>query len=88
VLAGGVAANAYLRHVLMEFIRPRLPPNAGSVQIVAPPAALCTDNAAMIAWTGLQMYRKKVAEQEGRHHKIGDDELAIRPVRKWSLEDL
>ncbi len=27
------------------------------VEIIAPPPALCTDNAAMIAWTGTEMWQ-------------------------------
>ncbi len=47
VVAGGVAANAYLRGRL-EGLGPRL---------VAPPVSLCTDNGAMIAWAGLERLR-------------------------------
>jgi N6-L-threonylcarbamoyladenine synthase len=47
VVAGGVAANVYLRSRL-ESLGPRL---------VAPPIALCTDNGAMIAWAGLERLR-------------------------------
>ena len=48
VLAGGVAANLYLRQhiqsVLDEF----------DMLLIAPPVELCTDNAAMIAWAGME----------------------------------
>jgi len=46
VIAGGVAANAALRAALGTL--------AGEVglPLVAPPPALCTDNAAMIGWAG------------------------------------
>jgi N6-L-threonylcarbamoyladenine synthase len=47
VVAGGVAANAYLRGRL-ENLGPRF---------VAPPIRLCTDNGAMIAWAGLERLR-------------------------------
>jgi len=48
VVAGGVAANQRLRTRLAETAaKARLP-------LVAPPIRLCTDNAAMIAWTGLE----------------------------------
>jgi len=47
VVAGGVAANVYLRRRL-EALGPRL---------VAPPIKLCTDNGAMIAWAGLERLR-------------------------------
>ena len=48
VVAGGVAANARVRTALEE-----LAANHG-LRFVAPPPRLCTDNAAMIAWAGLE----------------------------------
>ena len=48
VVAGGVAANARVRTALEE-----LAANHG-LRFVAPPPQLCTDNAAMIAWAGLE----------------------------------
>ena len=48
VVAGGVAANKAIRAALESF--------AGQhrMRFVAPPMALCTDNAAMIAWAGAE----------------------------------
>ncbi|MEW8970670.1 MAG: tRNA (adenosine(37)-N6)-threonylcarbamoyltransferase complex transferase subunit TsaD [Mesobacillus sp.] len=52
LLAGGVAANKGLREKLStEF-------TDSDVEIVIPPLALCTDNAAMIAAAGSVMYEK------------------------------
>src|SRR5499425_229835 len=48
VCAGGVAANAAIRKVLH-----RVAFEVGT-ELVAPPPALCTDNAAMIAWAGAE----------------------------------
>jgi N6-L-threonylcarbamoyladenine synthase len=48
VVAGGVAANASMRSALTG-----LAGEAG-LPFVAPPTALCTDNAAMIAWAGIE----------------------------------
>jgi N6-L-threonylcarbamoyladenine synthase len=48
VVAGGVAANAAIREALT-----RLCAQAG-LPMVAPPQALCTDNGAMIAWSGIE----------------------------------
>jgi len=48
VVAGGVAANKAVRGALE-----RLADEAG-LRFVAPPLGLCTDNAAMIAWAGLE----------------------------------
>ncbi|HKX80504.1 MAG TPA: tRNA (adenosine(37)-N6)-threonylcarbamoyltransferase complex transferase subunit TsaD [Novosphingobium sp.] len=48
VVAGGVAANTAIRAALEGLAR-----EAG-VRFVAPPLSLCTDNAAMIAWAGIE----------------------------------
>lgn len=46
VVAGGVAANAAMRGALETLAE------ESGLHFVAPPPALCTDNAAMIAWAG------------------------------------
>jgi len=46
VVAGGVAANRAMRSALETLAQ------AHGLRFVAPPPALCTDNAAMIAWAG------------------------------------
>jgi N6-L-threonylcarbamoyladenine synthase len=48
VVAGGVAANARVRRSLEDLAASR------GLRFVAPPLELCTDNAAMIAWAGLE----------------------------------
>jgi N6-L-threonylcarbamoyladenine synthase len=48
VVAGGVAANAELRSALALLAEER------GFRIIVPPAELCTDNAAMVAWTGIE----------------------------------
>ncbi len=48
VVAGGVAANASVRAALEGLAAEH------GLRFVAPPQALCTDNAAMIAWAGLE----------------------------------
>lgn len=47
-VAGGVAANSLIRDKLQS-----VSANSGFT-FIAPPLALCTDNAAMIAWVGLE----------------------------------
>jgi len=68
VLAGGVAANQYLRGrletVATEF----------GMTLVAPPVKLCTDNAAMIAWAGLERFRLGMV-----------DGLDFEPRARWPL---
>jgi N6-L-threonylcarbamoyladenine synthase len=48
VIAGGVAANARVRESLEGIAAAR------ALRFVAPPPTLCTDNAAMIAWAGIE----------------------------------
>ena len=48
VVAGGVAANRAVRAALERLAA------AHGLRFVAPPLALCTDNAAMIAWAGVE----------------------------------
>ena len=48
VVAGGVAANAALRAALARTAA------AAGYSLHVPPPALCTDNAAMVAWAGAE----------------------------------
>ncbi len=68
-VAGGVAANQQLRAALETVCA-----EAG-VAFVAPPLNLCTDNAAMIAWAGLERFR---------HGHRDDFTLSARP--RWPLD--
>ena len=51
VVAGGVAANAFLRTKLENLANNR------TMLFLAPPLKLCTDNGAMIAWAGIERLR-------------------------------
>ncbi|KAL9025317.1 MAG: hypothetical protein Q9180_007693, partial [Flavoplaca navasiana] len=72
VVSGGVASNRFLRTVLRSFLDIR---GFAHVRLIFPPTSLCTDNAAMIAWTGTEMY------------KVGyESDLGCRALRKWSID--
>jgi N6-L-threonylcarbamoyladenine synthase len=71
VVAGGVAANQPIRRGLS-----RLATQVG-LRLVAPPVALCGDNGAMIAWTGIERLRLGLVD--------GMD-VPARP--RWPLEEL
>ena len=51
VVAGGVAANQAIKAALQELA------DEASLPLLVPPPKLCTDNAAMIAWAGLEYFR-------------------------------
>ncbi|KAJ9630761.1 Mitochondrial tRNAs modification protein [Taxawa tesnikishii (nom. ined.)] len=72
VVSGGVAANTFLRHVMRAFLDVR---GFRHVELFFPPIELCTDNAAMIAWAGMEMW-----EAGWR------SELSIRPIKSWSMD--
>lgn len=74
VMAGGVASNAFLRHVLASTLCAH---GFHDTTLFFPPPAFCTDNAAMIGWTALEMF-------EAGH----TDALSIRAIRKWPLDEL
>ena len=68
-VAGGVAANRIIRLKLESVAAQK------NVCFVAPPLALCTDNAAMIAYAGLERFRSGFSD---------DMTLAARP--RWPLD--
>lgn len=71
VVAGGVAANQALRARLTELT------DEQGTELLAPPVGLCTDNAAMIAWAGLERL------------KLGlTDPLDFAPRPRWPLDQL
>ncbi|USG61273.1 tRNA (adenosine(37)-N6)-threonylcarbamoyltransferase complex transferase subunit TsaD [Sneathiella marina] len=51
VVAGGVAANQYLKLELTKLTQ------FCKIKLAVPPPALCTDNGAMIAWAGVEKYK-------------------------------
>jgi N6-L-threonylcarbamoyladenine synthase len=69
VVAGGVAANQFLRSKLKFLAKEK------GFQFIAPPLKLCTDNAAMIAWAGIERLR------------LGDtDDINFQARPRWPLD--
>jgi len=68
-VAGGVAANGPIRGALQSLCAET------NTQFIAPPLALCTDNAAMIAYVGIDRLRRGA---------IDDLTLSARP--RWPLD--
>jgi len=71
VVAGGVAANQRLRRALSDLTE------SEGIRFSAPPQHLCTDNAAMIAWAGLERFRLGLT-----------DPLDIKARPRWPLVEL
>lgn len=86
VVSGGVASNRFLMHVVAKVLESRgYGPNV--VEIVRPPPQLCTDNAAMIAWTAAEMWEagwrsdlSVLAQRVWSVDRGGEDS------ERWSLE--
>ena len=70
VAAGGVAANLAIRSRLQSLCR------EARIPFLAPPPALCTDNAAMVAWAGAERLAAGLAT---------DPDLPARP--RWPLDE-
>lgn len=71
VLAGGVAANQAIRSAMEDRAL------ALGSRCIVPPPRLCTDNAVMIAWAGMERYRAGDASP-----------LTIEPRARWPLSEV
>jgi N6-L-threonylcarbamoyladenine synthase len=69
VVAGGVAANRAIRTALAALAERR------GIALAVPPVALCTDNAAMVAWAGIERLGVGAA-----------DALDFAPRPRWPLD--
>ena len=71
VVAGGVAANQAVRAALVALA------DRHGARLLAPPLRLCTDNAVMVAWAGIERLRLGLA-----------DPIDTPPRPRWPLESL
>ncbi len=71
VVAGGVASNARVRDALLEAARLQ------GFRMVAPPVRLCSDNAVMVAWAGVERLRRGII-----------DDMSVTAQPRWPLEAL
>ena len=71
VLSGGVAANEYLRDRISVIA------NKYKKKLCLPPRSLCTDNGAMIAWAGYEIFMKGVKSK-----------LNTKAMPRWPLEKM
>ncbi len=74
VVAGGVAANGAIRETLGTLCDER------GFRFVAPPLALCTDNAAMIAHAGLERLLANLVP-------AAEEVFAMPPRSRWPLDE-
>jgi len=71
VIAGGVAANLKIRENLAELSKEK------KFSSIFPPTNLCGDNAAMIAWAGIERYKINLV-----------DNLEFPSKARWPLDNL
>ena len=68
-MSGGVASNTYLREELKKLA------DNNKMIFAAPPIRFCTDNGVMVAWAGLERFRKGYT-----------DSLDFKPRPRWPLD--
>ena len=71
VVAGGVAKNSAVRAAMEDLAK------KSNMLFAAPPMNLCTDNGAMIAWAGIENYKKGNVVKE-----------PVAPRPRWPLTEL
>ena len=69
VISGGVGANGYLKERIQKLEKEE------DIRLVVPPSNLCTDNAAMIAWAGIERLKSGYSSS-----------LNFKPRPRWPLD--
>lgn len=69
IIAGGVSANQYIKTKIQNYFT--------GYNIITAPISLCTDNGIMIAWAGLERFKRGLI-----------DNLDFEPLSRWPLESL
>ncbi|KAL5697286.1 N(6)-L-threonylcarbamoyladenine synthase [Ranunculus cassubicifolius] len=77
VVAGGVASNQYVRTRLSAVAE------KNDMELVCPPPKLCTDNGVMVAWTGIEHFRKGRFDPPPPANDPDDFVFDLRP--RWPL---
>lgn len=72
VVSGGVAGNLYIQQRLSRLA------HRYNLDLIHPPKELCTDNAVMIAWAGIENYRLNL--------NIETNPEGLRYIPKWPLD--
>jgi N6-L-threonylcarbamoyladenine synthase len=72
VVSGGVASNQYLKYLLRNALNAN---GHREMELVFPPPMYCTDNAAMIAWAGMEMWDAGYRT-----------DLSAMALRKWAID--
>ena len=70
IVAGGVAANKSIRENLSELSKKE------GLEVIYPSVEFCGDNAAMIAWAGIQRFKKELTSK-----------LTIPARSRWPLDE-
>jgi len=71
VASGGVASNLYIRERIIHVSK------SNGFKVFFPPKSLCTDNAVMIAWSGIEKYKRGTVSN-----------LDVAPKSKWPLSSI
>lgn len=80
VVSGGVASNKVVRSKLNNLVE------AVGLRLVCPPPRLCTDNGVMVAWAGVEHYKRGIIDPPPPVDEPDDVRLDLRP--RWQLGEI